>query len=101
MKNLSPLALERRRNAKITNVAFLAAFFGLFTTVPVSIRQKDWRLWCFPFFAALTVMLCGTVQETETERTIWQLVACGTQGGLCALLVKQNKEEALQQRDDA
>lgn len=102
MTQLTPMALERRRNAKPVNVGFLVFFTGILTSIPVSIRQKDWRLWCFPFCTAIGIVICGAVATGDDEGLewqLWKLAAAGSQGAVCGLLVQQNKEEALQQRD--
>ena len=88
------ITLKRRADAKIGYAATLAAFFALFATIPISIRQRDWKLWVLPLAACLTIMFIGTSKETESEQTVYKFAGWAAQGALCGVLLAQNKEEA-------
>tara|TARA_B100001094_G_C18056495_1_gene732753 strand:- start:282 stop:611 length:330 start_codon:yes stop_codon:yes gene_type:complete len=88
------IALKRRAEASIGVAGVLAGLFACFATVPISIRQRDWKVWVLPFAAGLTVIFTGTGKETEGEQAIYKLAGWATQGALCGVLLAKNKEEA-------
>ena len=88
------IALKRRAEANVGVAGVLAGLFACFATVPISIRQRDWKVWVLPFVAGTTVILIGLGKETEGEQAVYKLAGWGTQGALCGVLLAKNKEEA-------
>ena len=99
--NLPQLVLDRRANCKLPTAIFLAALFSLFATVPMSIRQRDWKIWLLPMLAGLTVVLIGSDKETAGEQAVYKFFGWGTQAALVGVLLHRNKEEALALKADA
>ena len=88
------IALKRRAEANVGVAGVLAGLFACFATVPISVRQRDWKLWVLPFVAGVTIILMGTGKETEGEKAVYKLGGWATQGVLCGVLLAKNKEEA-------
>ena len=88
------IALKRRAEANVGVAGVLAGFFALFATVPISIRQRDWKVWVLPFVAALTIFFICEGKETEGEKAVYKFGGWATQGALCGVLLAKNKEEA-------
>ena len=88
------IVLKRRAEAKIGVAGVLAGLFACFATVPISVRQRDWKVWVLPFLAGFTLILIGTGKETEGEQAVYNFAGWGTQGALCGVLLAKNKEEA-------
>ena len=88
------IALKRRAEANVGVAGVLAGLFACFATVPISVRQRDWKLWVLPFVAGVTILLIGTSKETEGEQAVYKLGGWATQGVLCGVLLAKNKEEA-------
>jgi hypothetical protein len=94
MKELTPATLAIRSDAKIINVGILAGLFGLFASVPISIRQKDWKIWTYPFIAAVSLLALAELQNDSFQKALFKVLGHSAQGGLCAALVSQNKRDA-------
>lgn len=88
------IALKRRAEANVGAAGVLAGLFACFATVPISIRQRDWKLWVLPFVAGFTILLIGAGKETKGEQAVYKLGGWATQGVLCGVLLAKNKEEA-------
>lgn len=88
------IVLKRRAEAKIGVAGVLAGLFACFATVPISVRQRDWKIWVLPLAAGATIIGIGTFQESAGEKAIYKLGGYATQGVLCGVLLAKNKEEA-------
>ena len=88
------IALKRRAEANVGVAGVLAGLFACFATVPISVRQRDWKLWVLPFVAGMTIIWIGTGKESEGEQAVYKLGGWATQGVLCGVLLAKNKEEA-------
>ena len=71
----------------------LVLLFQCFASIPISIRQKDWKVSVLPFLSALFIILVGIGGEYKSD-SAWKFVGWTTQAAFCALLVKQNRDEA-------
>ena len=95
MTTLSNQVLDRRANCRISNAVALSFFFSLFATVPMSIRQRDWKLWVLPFAAVLTIMSTGAMQAKDSEvPPAYKLLGYTAGAAVSGLLLKNNKDEA-------
>lgn len=94
IKELNKLSIERRANANIAAATAWAGLFGLFATVPMSIRQRDWKIWALPFASAFFVFIAGYDTNREEIPGGYKLVGWATQAGLAGWFLKQNKDEA-------
>ena len=94
IRELDKLALQRRANANITSATAWTFIGGLFATVPISIRQRDWKIWALPFVAGMAMAFIGYDASKEEFHPVTQLLALGTQAGLAGAFIKQNKDEA-------
>ena len=94
MKTLTPSALKLRSDANPVAAGILAGLFGMLASVPISIRQKDWKVWALPALAGAFLFMVSTAQNNAFERRFYSLLALCGQGGLCAALVSQNKRDA-------
>lgn len=66
--------IDRRANANPAFAGIWVGFTSLFASVPISIQQKDWRIWAIPFGAALMLHLCALAYQTEQAklRNLWK-----------------------------
>jgi len=90
--------VDRRANANAVTAGFLVGFCGLFASVPISVRQKDWRVWALPFAAACSLITLGALSENSTEKAVWNLMGWGAQGALAGVFIAENKKQALARR---
>jgi hypothetical protein len=93
--NLTQTVIDRRANCHLPSAITLAALFGLFASVPMSIRQRDWKIWLLPFLAGATIFLMGSYKDTAGERAVYKFFGWGTQAALVGVLLHRNKEDAL------
>jgi len=98
LSKLDAVSTERRINANPVYAGILAGFVGLFASVPISIRQKDWRIWSLPFLAACCFMIIGVGKDDKLEQSAWKLMGWMAQGGLVGVFVNENKKQALAKR---
>ena len=94
IKELNKLSIERRANANIASATALAGLFGLLATVPMSIRQRDWKIWALPFASAFFLFIAGYDSNRDQIPGGYKLVGWVTQAGLAGWFMKQNKDEA-------
>ena len=66
----------------------------LTATVPISIRQRDWKVWALPFATALAVFFAGYNDKTNELPGSYKLIGWASQAGLAAWFMKQNKDAA-------
>ena len=93
---------QRRANACVTNVAIQAALFSCFATVPISIRQRDWRVLVFPFIASFVFAFTGEMMaDTKGQKWIYKSLGWGAAGTVAGCLVHKNKEDARYQLKQA
>lgn len=88
------LATQRRANANLATAAVLTTLCGLFASVPISIRQRDWKVWALPFLAAFSLAVVGYDDKKGDINPGAKALALLTQGGVAAWIMKQNKDEA-------
>jgi len=93
-KALNKLVIERRANANIASATAWVGLAGLFASVPMSIRQRDWKIWALPFASACCVILAGYDTNREEFPGGYKIVGWATQAGLAGWFMKQNKDEA-------
>ena len=94
VRELNKLSTERRANANIAAAAAWIVLGGIFATVPMSIRQRDWKVWALPFATAFFVAFAGYDSEQDKTPGGYKLVSWVSQAGLAAWFIKQNKDEA-------
>ena len=94
ISNLPAQVKERRANANPALVGAWAAVFSMFATVPISIRQRDWKVCIIPLIFMGTCLLAAVAVETNEEKVLMKVLAYSTSGVAAAALVKQNKDEA-------
>ena len=94
VKELNKLATERRANANIAAATAWVGLGGLLASVPMSIRQRDWKIWALPFASAFCVFLAGYDYNRDSISGGYKLVGWATQAGLAGWFMKQNKDEA-------
>lgn len=94
VKELNRLSLERRAHANIAAATAWAGLGGLIATVPMSIRQRDWKIWALPFASAFCVFIAGYDFNRGEISGGYKLVGWATQAGLAGWFMKQNKDEA-------
>lgn len=92
--DLSATVKERRANANYVMVGAWAAVFSMFATIPISIRQRDWKVFFIPAIFSFILVLAGEGVETQESKTLMKLLQYTSTGVVAAALVKQNKEEA-------
>ena len=97
---LSQPVLDRRANCKLPTAIALVAFFSLFATIPMSIRQRDWKIWLLPMLAGATVFLMGSNKE-PAGKAVYKFAGWSTQAALVGVLLHRNKEDALALKADA
>ena len=95
VQHLSKEALHRRANASIATASILSGLFSLFALVPISIRQRDWKIWVIPFASAFVVALPIYDWEKGKFPDALGLLTGPLQGGIACLILRGNKEEAL------
>lgn len=96
LQSLDKLATERRIEASIPAATALTLVFGLFASVPISVRQRDWKIWALPFLAGLTLMFGGWDTAKDEIHPFGKVLGWSTQAGLVAFFMKQNKDDAKQ-----
>ena len=94
VRELNKLSTERRANANIAAAAAWIVLGGIFATVPMSIRQRDWKVWALPFATAFFIGFAGYDSEQDKLPGGYKLVSWASQAGLAAWFIKQNKDEA-------
>ena len=95
MTTLANQVIDRRANCRIGNAVALSFFFSLFATVPMSIRQRDWKLWALPFAAGAAIMLTGAMQAKDGEvPPAYKLLGYSAGAAVSGLLLKNNKDDA-------
>ena len=120
-ESISPRIRKRRANANFILVGVWAAVAGMLATVPIAIRQRDWKVSVIPAFFAFVCAFAAESAETQAKITVLkasQYITAGvasadfaetkemtavfetlkytSSGVLAATLVKQNKEKAQQ-----
>ena len=88
------IALKRRAEANVGIAAVMVWLFSVFASVPISIRQRDWKLWVWPFMAGFFFFFVAEFEEDKSSAFYYTLLGWGTQGALCGALLAKNKEEA-------
>jgi hypothetical protein len=94
IRELNKLSTERRANANIASATAWIGLGGIFATVPMSIRQRDWKVWALPFATAFVIAFAGYDDKQDKIPGGYKLIAWGSQAGLAAWFMKQNKDEA-------
>lgn len=94
IKELNKLSTERRANANIAAATAWIVLGGIFATVPMSIRQRDWKVWALPFATAFFIGVAGYDANQDKTPGGYKLIAWASQAGLAAWFMKQNKDEA-------
>ena len=94
VRELNKLSTQRRANANIAAATAWIVLGGLFATVPMSIRQRDWKVWVLPFATAFFIGFAGYDSNEDKLSGGYKLIAWGSQAGLAAWFMKQNKDEA-------
>ena len=94
VKELNRLSLERRAHANLAAATAWIMLGGLLATVPMSIRQRDWKIWALPFATAFFIAIAGYDYEQDKIPGGYKLVSWASQAGLAAWFMKQNKDEA-------
>ena len=94
VRELNKLSTQRRANANLAAATAWIGLFGIFSTVPISIRQRDWKVWALPFATAFFIAFAGYDSEQDKIPGGYKLIAWTSQAGLAAWFMKQNKDEA-------
>lgn len=94
VKELDTLATHRRANANLIAAGALTVFAGIFTTIPISIRQRDWKIWALPFLVAAGLGIAGVGFEDKDSKQAIKVVAWFAQAGLATGFMAQNKNAA-------
>ena len=94
VQHLNEEALNFRANANIGAASFLSGFFSVFALVPISIRQRDWKIWVVPFASAFLVMIPHYDWEKEEFPSGIGLMGGIIQGSIACALLTGNKNEA-------
>ena len=98
--NLTQKVIDRRANCRIPSAVALVACFGAVASIPMSIRQRDWKIWVLPLLAAGTFGVAGADKE-PTEATLYRILGWGAQAGLAGVMLHRNKEDALEAKEAA
>ena len=83
-----------RANANLAAAIAWIGLFGLFSGVPISIRQRDWKIWALLLLTNFFIAIAGYDNKTEDIDGGYKIIAWGSQAGLAAWFLKQNKDEA-------
>ena len=94
IRELNKLSTERRANANIAAATAWVGLGGLLASVPMSIRQRDWKIWVLPFASAFFIFTAGYDSNRDEIPGGYKLVGWATQAGLAGWFMKQNKDEA-------
>jgi hypothetical protein len=94
VKELNTLALHRRANANLVATGALTVFGGVLTTIPISIRQRDWKVWTLPFLAAFTFGFSSAGTESKDLGKSLKVLGWISQAAIATALMKQNKDNA-------
>ena len=94
IQHLNKEALNFRANANIGAASFLSGFFSLFALVPISIRQRDWKIWVIPFASAFLILVPYYDWDKEEFPRRISLLGGIIQGSVACALLTGNKNEA-------
>jgi len=97
IKELNTLALHRRANTNLIAAGALTMFGGLLTTIPISIRQRDWKIWALPFMAVFVIGFAGADTESKDLGKTLKIIGWLTQTAVATAFMKQNKDNAKEQ----
>lgn len=94
VEELNTLALHRRANANLIAAGALTVFAGIFTTIPISIRQRDWKIWALPFIVAFGLGVTSIGFENKDSEKALTVTAWFAQAALATGFMAQNKSAA-------
>lgn len=86
--------ITRRQKANPLGAGICVGLFGLFASVPIGIRQRDWKVPAFSLGAAFIVALAGYADSNQEIKPAYKLAGHATGGLVAYALVSKNKKES-------